>query len=406
MVLRPARRASGTDSLFVLTRNDAMAHLNSKKRFPVPPPLFPEVFLDWAKHACSTKNDANFENEYQLGVNIREIRRKHLEKLTRCEEVYAHAKELMYTAGNVPGHKESVGELTTRLNSEILNLQYYVASYQILNTLDIQDHDDMIRVPIQLAQSEASNAILGQSMATKLYSSSRLRQRQLYAIEMLPRKLQQLNEKLAQRRKLQTGNAEYKKYVVAEKALHDLQRSIGLVEAMEQLRRFKVRSGRGREQRGNTFEDYSMEVVRERLLPRLAVKHNVPVEDMFCLRNSKLALAQGTGGAGEFDCIVCVRAPKPARLENFKHRGVYCKVLAIVEVSCFCRTIHQWIFFQSQLLCMCCVIGGILCVTFAIVCNVFVIFVMCYTSLSGAWTTSAKLSFIIKAHYPGWWAWR
>lgn len=336
LLLRSSNRRIGTDSLSLLTSNEAMLHLNSKKRFLVPPPLFPDVFLSWAKHACLVKDSFTFENEYRLGVKVREIRRKNMEKLNRCEAIYANAKEIMFTTGNLDGFKESVGEIIDRLNKEILRLQYSVASYQTLKSIDIHDVDeqDKIRIPIQMAQSEALGTGMGPSMIGKVYSSARLRQRQLYAIEILPRKIQQLDEKLALRGKLQAGNAEYKSFVAAEKSLHDLQRSIGLVDAIDQLRRFKVCNGQSREHRGSTFEDFSMVVVRENLLPKLAAKHNVPVEDMFCLRNSKLALAQGSGGAGEVDCIVCVRAPKPARLDSYKHKGVFCKVLAIVEVIC------------------------------------------------------------------------
>lgn len=335
LLLHTFKRSIATDSLHVLTNEQAMAHINTRKRFAVPPQLFPSVFLDWAKHACSEKAALPFENEFQLGVNVREIRRKHADKLQVCEGAYTAAKERMYSAGNVPGSKQSVGELIERLNTEILNLQYSVASYQTLNSINIHDvaADDNIRVPIQMVQSEASETLFGPSMGSRVYTSAALRQRQLYAIEMLPRKLQQLNEKLGLRRKLLASSTEYKAFIAAEKTLHDLQRSIGLVEAMDQMRRFKVRNGRGRGQRGSTFEDFSMAVVREHLLPQLALKHNVPLEDMFCLRNSKLALAQGTGGTGEFDCIVCIRAPKPARLESYKHKGVFCKVLAIVEVK-------------------------------------------------------------------------
>jgi hypothetical protein len=44
-------------------------------------------------------------------------------------------------------------------------------------------------------------------------------------------------------------------------------------------------------------------------------------------------MASSKGSTAELDSLICIRAERPARLDSYKPRGSFCKVLAVVEVK-------------------------------------------------------------------------
>ena len=46
-----------------------------------------------------------------------------------------------------------------------------------------------------------------------------------------------------------------------------------------------------------------------------------------------IGMASSKGTTAELDSLVCIRIDRPSRMNAFKPKGSFCKVLAVIEVS-------------------------------------------------------------------------
>ena len=44
-------------------------------------------------------------------------------------------------------------------------------------------------------------------------------------------------------------------------------------------------------------------------------------------------MASNKGTTAELDSVICMKADRPARMHTVKPKGMFCKVLAVIEVS-------------------------------------------------------------------------
>ena len=129
-------------------------------------------------------------------------------------------------------------------------------------------------------------------------------------------------------------------YIVLQEVFKDSERrclelyeSIGLSDAREAVGSMQLFGGHGRNSRGKSFEAVAADVVRSHLIPDVAHKRGIDKHSVFAVRNVKLGMASSKGSTAEFDCLLCVKDKRPDRLENIKQKGIFCKVIAVVEVS-------------------------------------------------------------------------
>ena len=119
----------------------------------------------------------------------------------------------------------------------------------------------------------------------------------------------------------------------AERRCLELYESIGLSNAQEAVGSMQLFGGHGRNNRGKSFEAVAADVVKSHLIPDVAHKRGLDKERVFAVRNVKLGMASSKGSTAEFDCLLCVKDKRPDRLENIKQKGIFCRVIAVVEVT-------------------------------------------------------------------------
>jgi hypothetical protein len=124
----------------------------------------------------------------------------------------------------------------------------------------------------------------------------------------------------------------------AERRCLELYESIGLSDAQEAVGSMQLFGGHGRNNRGKSFEAVAADVVKNHLIPDVAHKRGLDEESVFAVRNVKLGMASSKGSTAEFDCLLCVKDKRPDRLENIKQKGIFCRVIAVVEVTLLSAT--------------------------------------------------------------------
>lgn len=113
----------------------------------------------------------------------------------------------------------------------------------------------------------------------------------------------------------------------------DLYESIGLMSAIDSFQDQQKGVGSRRQNVGKGFEITAFLIVENTLIPYLAKLNDIQnLGEIFIVRNVKFGLASTKGATGEFDCIVCTKMPIPLRFVGQKTRGIFCKVLGVVEV--------------------------------------------------------------------------
>ena len=54
---------------------------------------------------------------------------------------------------------------------------------------------------------------------------------------------------------------------------------------------------------------------------------------MFFFSSFSIGMASSKGTTAELDSLVCIRIDRPSRMNAFKPKGSFCKVLAVIEVG-------------------------------------------------------------------------
>lgn len=115
--------------------------------------------------------------------------------------------------------------------------------------------------------------------------------------------------------------------------------SIGLTDGMKRLKDDVQRAaGRGRNDRGRSFEHTCAEVLQSALLPMLSARTSIPVGDMLVVKNIKLGMASSKGTASEFDSIVCARvdgAEAAGLHAKYKVQGGMCNIYLLYSQCLF-----------------------------------------------------------------------
>lgn len=316
-------RKNSTDfERYVLFGEKATQRLNRSVQFPLPPAICPDAFVMWARKLSKLHLESPRENTYMLSVKVRELIRNNKAILDECEAEYLLAEEALYASTDT---QDSLGAVLDQLALTISSAEASIKELKNVLAAGASVNKEVDALSLDTIDPVASSA------------AKRLKDKLQAAHHYLPFKEQSLEEKLVRRQRLHETEL-YKNFHAAKQQRDEVYRSTGLQEVIDRLELIKTRSEGTRRAGGNNFEDIATEVTKYKLIPYLAAKHNVPENEVFVIRNTKLGLATARKKgisiqrAKEFDCIVCVEAERPSRLDPYKPRGTFCKVLGIVEV--------------------------------------------------------------------------
>jgi hypothetical protein len=297
------RRCHTNLEKYVLFGEKAIDRLTANVMFGIPPVSSPSTFLAWARYKTAKFMSSPRDSFFKIGVKIKEVTSQ--DAVKRCTLDFSSAEEKLYEQD---ANGDSIGAKLDKLNMMIKNAEIAIENMKMLL---------------------AANAGLPESSDVHGGQRARLEA----AIRYLPHKEITYKIRIQQRDKLKECEV-YKNYLVAQKRRDEVYAAANLTPLLEDLKNFNLGKSKGKTDRGKSFEDIATEVTRFKIIPYLAAKHRVRVEDIFLMRNTKFGLAKvrGETHATEFDCLVCIAAQRPSRLDPLKPSGIFSTVLGIVEV--------------------------------------------------------------------------
>ena len=331
--LNPPRRATSStfgdasviqtrEQEFVWTGKDAVNRLFDNCRFKLPPTQLNEHFKDWLRVTVpkKMKTDKEFLNK----VIIRNLRKTHSDKLHKIESLERQARhEYNRTLNSIRIH-----ELEKSIHGSVLALQNM---RKFVETTVINSTDNM-------------------QISADITNSTNLSDRILRVRDLIP--LKEI-ETASQKKELELLKQRTPEYFILQEAIrhmNEYHEEIGLNSATSLLKTEQFDAGKGRNDRGLSFENAAEQVVYRHLLPSLAARENISITDILVVRNIKLGMSSQKGSTAEIDCLICVRAPRPASITQYWSCD-FCRVLAVVEVESSHETYtharHDTLFFIS-----------------------------------------------------------
>ena len=266
----------------------AIDQMVSSVRYEVSPLRCSNVFMEWFNSHGTRK--LSTDSEYRSKLYVREIKKKYAQVL---DPIFARLKNAQIALENTTEFVE-----WKELERAVIAGQHAVTSMEKF----LQEND--------------------------VNSSSRMIEKLQSVRSLLPTKRKDLESNLVRYNELRMNCTALQEYEQAIAQYSKIASEVGLTSAEKFKSDAQKDSGSGRNVRGKSFESQAVEIVRSCLLPYLAEKHNVPVDDMLIVQNLRLGMASANGSTAEIDSFVCVRngaCPKP--------RGTHVTVLAIVEVK-------------------------------------------------------------------------
>ena len=283
---------------------EAVELLASRAKVSASPVTCPRLFVTWAK-AC-VKRKLVSDPEFRCRVALRDLRKAHSPQLQEVER-RVHEARLLYEM-----HEHSA--LLEKLDADINGAEQAVASMSKFLT----------REPTQTSGSSVSE--------------ERVQLKQEHVRDLLPDKRADLAAKLQQRDALRADLTEYADLQASMRDMERLHADIGLTAGLRKLKEDVQRAaGKGRNDRGRSFEHTCAQVLQSTLLPMLSARTGLPEAELLVVKNIKLGMASCKGTAAEFDSVVCVRVGEPeAQALHAKYRvskGSFVRVVAVVEMK-------------------------------------------------------------------------
>jgi len=272
----------------IISGSKAIDQMVSSVRYEVPPLRYTHIFTEWF-HSVGTRK-LSTDSGYRSKLFVREIKKKYADIL---DPIFARLKNSQMAL-------ESTAEYTEwkELERLVIAGQHAVTSME-----KFVQENDMSPSPRMIEKLESVRSLL-------------------------PTKRQDLERNLTRYNELRASCVPLQEYERAMAEYSKIAAEVGLTSAQQFQTDAQKDSGSGRNNRGKSFESQAVEIVRNCLLPYLAEKHNVPVEEMIIVQNIRLGMASANGSTAEIDSFVCIRngaCPKP--------KGTHVIVLAIVEVK-------------------------------------------------------------------------
>lgn len=277
-------------------RDKAFERLEQTMRCTDSPLLRSHEFFEWV--VTNSKRRLQNDKEFSQRVHVRELRRN--QSILDAETKERHNKELYEKSPNY-AHLDRLDKLIVGGEKAIISLEKYMET-----------------IRLEGSQTEKLSA------TTVLYEQKR--------VDVL------VNRNL--RDELRKDAAEYDQFVLASQEKDAIYKSSGLLDAISSVGAHERDGGKGRNQRGRRFEETSLMVLEQYLLPIIAEKYGIDVTDMLIARNVKLGMAGGKGASAELDYVVCIRTDRPSDMDGLKPKGSFCRVLGLVEV------IHSFVAFM------------------------------------------------------------
>lgn len=275
----------------IICGSQALNQLINSVRYEVSPLRSSNMFTDWFQSVGTRKLIT--DSEYRSKLFVREIKRKHSQVLDPIVTRLRNSQTVLETTTEYIEWKE-LERLITSGNHAVDSMEKFLIENYI---------NDVNTAPRMIEKLESVRSLL-------------------------PTKQKDLAINLARYNELRASSAALQEYEEAMAQYTAIACEVGLTCAEQFKSDARKEGGSGRNFRGKSFESQSVEIVRSCLLPYLADKYNVSVEDMLIVQNLRLGMASSNGSTAEIDSVVCVRngaCPKP--------KGTYVTVLAIVEVK-------------------------------------------------------------------------
>lgn len=294
-----------------LSGTDALGALRAGARRVVNPLFNYADFEVFMKELVQRKLRSG-DKEFVAKCEVRDMRRQHKGELEKVDRRFSLARNA-YMESDVCARLEALDQSVRGGRQAVQSMRKFVES-------EVEDSDD------EVIKKKRENCKL-----------------------LLPDKICQLAKDEATRRQVRESSEEYRALESATTDREEVYVKLGLRGREKLCQQLSSGEGRGRNERGRSFENAAYSTLTELLKPKIVDKYLLNTrtltcddDEIFCLRNIKFGMASVKGGTAEFDSLVC-RSVKGDRESlsgaggswnsNMKNGRVYVEVLAVVEVK-------------------------------------------------------------------------
>eukprot|EP01041_Mallomonas_annulata_P004756 gene4756-9454_t len=325
----------------VWSGKEGTERLYNHMRFSQSPTMSKLDFLNWLRLTVSRKMKS--DKEFINRVYLRNLRKQYKDLLYEVESAERHARKIFNATENairletvehfLRSSKQAVENMRkfVNINSENDNEYFIEDGKHTTSDISVSNENSLTTVSTILETSNSktnNNNNNNNNDNNNQIRVDRVR-------EMIPKKLLEIEQCTLELEILKNTTPEYHILQEAIQKLESCYNDIGLNEANKILKYSQHDSGRGRNERGFSFEDAAEKVLYDHLLPTLAKKENVSISKLLVVRNVKLGMASQKGSTAEIDCLICMKAPRPESMiaNTASKYSEFCKVLAVVEVK-------------------------------------------------------------------------
>jgi len=290
----------------------ALQRLSERAWYAVNPIKDQATFSEWCRQ--STARRLSTDREFMGRVRVRNLRRQHMDELQPLESRLSADKDAW---GAIPASKT-----LAKFQNQLQGASNAISSMQRLLSSSEQDADPT------LATAEGAAAAADKERfkleRIKLLLPEKVRER-----EIIMRSIEQLR----------TDNYELLSLQESEVAVALAWERIGLTEAIASMSTNVRVAGKNRNHQGVSFEEFSERVIHDNLLPDVARQLDVPVADLFLVRNVCFGMRSSPGQTGEFDILICTRADTVPDGVPMPRGGTFCHVHGVGKSSIVPRPI-------------------------------------------------------------------
>ena len=285
----------------VLSGEYAIKRLIARARFTASPLFDTQNFADWAR--AKVKKNYITNPDFKQSVDVRELKRKYSCILRTAADSLSKAK------ASFEGNKnyEAIVSIEKKMKGfeqalESIHKAIYIETLRRSQIVDIQTETISTTKKLKLSQQFRRKFITDEqyNSLTKLYP------KKLMEYKVLKKDLKELIE--------QTPS--YSDYIKNLETQNELYSRLGLKDAILKREKMRKEEGHNRHNAGYDFEDISLEIVTNSLLPALSQRYAIPVENLIVIRNFKIDLSCQERVSNEFDFIVIVKVENENKNEN------------------------------------------------------------------------------------------
>jgi hypothetical protein len=285
----------------VISGEYAIKRLLARARFATSPLFDTKNFADWAR--AKVKKNYVTNPDFKQSVDVRELKRKYSCILRTAADSLSKARASFEENKNY----EAIVSIEKKMKGyeqalESIHKAIYIETLRRSQPGDIETETISTTKKLKLSQQFRRKFITDEqyNSLTKLY----------------PKKLMEYKAMKKDLMELIDQTPSYSDYIKNIEAQNELYNRLGLNDAIFKREKMRKEEGHNRHNAGYDFEDISLAIVTNNLLPALSERYAISVENLIVIRNFKIDLSCQEKVSNEFDFIVIVKVENETENEN------------------------------------------------------------------------------------------